>query len=143
MIKVVPSAHRALNGTETPSNVFSVTEHVRPLHWFSGAQAMPSVVFSYSISAMKVQFTEQRGAPEKRPNPATAPPPEQLPISSEPLCSLGGVAMERLCGAGASLMRAVARICALVGGVYAVGGIVQALVYHSAAAVKQNIGKQS
>ena len=36
MIKVVPSAYSAINGSVTLSNLFSVTEHFHPLHWHSG-----------------------------------------------------------------------------------------------------------
>ena len=62
MIQVVPSAYRALNGSVTLSNLFSATEHFHPLHWHSGDAQMPGVFFSYDISSMVVQFTEQRGA---------------------------------------------------------------------------------
>ena len=41
---------------------------------------------------------------------------------------------------GAGLLRAVARVCALVGGVFTVAGIVDSLVYQS---VKHSLGKQS
>ena len=62
MIQVVPSAYRALNGSVTLSNLFSATEHFHPLHWHSGDAQMPGVFFTYDISSMVVQFTEQRGA---------------------------------------------------------------------------------
>ena len=54
MIKVVPSAYEALNGSVTYSNLFSVTEHFHPLHWHSGQHQLPGVFLAYDISGMKV-----------------------------------------------------------------------------------------
>ena len=45
---------------------------------------------------------------------------------------------------GASLMQTIARVCALVGGVFTVAGIVDAAIYHSSLALhKQQLGKLS
>jgi hypothetical protein len=41
---------------------------------------------------------------------------------------------------GAGLLRSVARICALIGGVFTVAGILDSIVYRG---VKRRIGKQS
>ena len=105
LIKVVPSAYSAINGSVTLSNLFSVTEHFHPLHWHSGQHQLPGVFLSYDISGMKVTFTEQHGA---------------------------------------SISGAVARICALVGGVMTVASIVDKVVYQSSVLLLKNrMGKQS
>ena len=52
--QVVPSTFQALNGSVVHSNLFSVTEHSRPLHWESRGRALPGVFLSYDISSFKV-----------------------------------------------------------------------------------------
>jgi hypothetical protein len=102
LLKVVPCAHTALDGTVTPSSLFSVTEHTRQVQWRAGSRSsLPGVLLQYDIVGQKVVLTERRGA---------------------------------------GLLRAVARVCALVGGVFTVAGIVDSLVYQS---VKHSLGKQS
>ncbi|KAL1515783.1 hypothetical protein AB1Y20_002399 [Prymnesium parvum] len=105
LIQVVPSEFVALNGSVVKSNLFSVTEHARTLHWETQGFALPGVFLSYDMSSLKVELDERRGA---------------------------------------SVRQSIARICALVGGVYTVGGILDKLVYHSLLHVgKQRVGKLS
>ena len=100
---MVPSSFRGLNGSVVHSNLFSVTEHSRRLHWDSQQHALPGVFLSYDISSLKVELTERRGA---------------------------------------SFLRSIARVCALVGGVHTVAGMVDKLVYHGHAFLhKQRMGK--
>jgi len=104
-VQVVPSEFVALNGSVVKSNLFSVTEHARTLHWETQGFALPGVFLSYDMSSLKVELDERRGA---------------------------------------SVRQSIARICALVGGVYTVGGILDKLVYHSLLHVgKQRVGKLS
>ena len=44
------------------SNLYSVAEHVRPLHWHSSASTLPSVSFAYEISSMGVRMAEMRSS---------------------------------------------------------------------------------
>ena len=105
LVHVVPSTYHSLNGTVVHSNLFSVTEHARALHWASSARALPGLFLSYDISSHQVEFSEQRGA---------------------------------------SALHSIARICALVGGVHTVAGMLDQLVYHSSAFLdKYRIGKLS
>jgi len=101
LLKVVACAYRSLSGEVTNSSLFSVTEHVRNLHWDSGPGSLPGVYFAYDISGQKVELTEHRGA---------------------------------------GLLRGIARVCALVGGVFTVAGIIDSIVYRG---VKSSLGKQS
>lgn len=58
-VKVVPTVYKYLDGRETESNQYSVTEHVRHLAPGSG-RGVPGVYFYYEISPVQAVFEERR-----------------------------------------------------------------------------------
>jgi hypothetical protein len=57
-VKVVPTSYRFLNGTEVPSNQYSVTEYASSVR--AKPNALPGVFFFYDVSPLRVDFREER-----------------------------------------------------------------------------------
>lgn len=104
--KIVPTAYHYLNGKETDTNQFSVTEKFQTTEGEDGHdQGIPGVIVHYDFSPIKVQVSEQR----------------------------------------MSTAHFLTQLCAIIGGVFTVAGMIDKAVYAGVRAYerKMQIGKIS
>ncbi|XAR62174.1 hypothetical protein NMG60_11016826 [Bertholletia excelsa] len=121
-IKVVPTVYTDFSGHTIQSNQISVTEHFRSV----GAgqlQAFPGVFFFYDLSPIKV--TRKL----KYIGYKLADPEQDLTNQTLVTFTEGHV----------SFLHFLTNVCAIIGGVFTVSGILDSFVYHGQRAIKKKM----
>ena len=76
LLKVVPCAHTALDGTVTPSSLFSVTEHTRQVQWRAGSRSsLPGFAVAAFAAVPRAPERLEVGAPANSAASAAARSP--------------------------------------------------------------------
>ncbi|XP_035549042.1 endoplasmic reticulum-Golgi intermediate compartment protein 3-like isoform X1 [Juglans regia] len=157
-IKVVPTVYTDVSGHTIQSNQFSVTEHfisAEQAHF----QALPGVFFFYDLSPIKVGFSRYGNLQERSFKFS------KIFMVLELLCAkfsclilghglllLGSFFLYLTCKLQVtfteehiSFLHFLTNVCAIIGGVFTVSGILDSFIYHGHRAIKKKmeIGKFS
>lgn len=124
-IKIVPTEFVPLSGPKLHTNQFSVTTHRKSVSLMSGESGMPGIFFNYELSPLMVKFTEKRRLGVK---------------FTLFLCDFLNLSFDF-----SSFSHFATNLCAIIGGIFTVSGIVDTLLFTSIHALKRKIelGKAS
>jgi len=133
-LKVVPSSYTDLRNTSTSSNQYSVTEHFKTSAGSGGGAVLPGVFFFYDLSPIKARRCV-----------TTSHPTTSLGCnsSSQPL-TLSRLQVS-VVESRPSFLHFLTNVCAILGGIFTVSGIVDAAYFHADKIIRQKvqIGKLS
>lgn len=139
-MQVVPTMYSSLNNDTIHSNQFSVTENFRESQAGAG-RTLPGVFFFYDLSPIKV--SQAKGGRQQGAHllPAIAPPSTSTPSSrSHTHASPSPRSLQvKISETKSSFLHFVTNVCAIVGGVFTVSGIIDAFIYQSEKLIRKKL----